>query len=525
MSHDPESKATTVLLSFSSAYGALAQRVAGDLQGAGLAVRFDVWEGGGGVPAFQRVPADLNQVRFVLPLLTPSAVAPTWLGQEWQHAIYAVAHAKQLDILPVHGDGDLAAVPAFLRHLSFADLRGRDARHELRRLLQTLRDRSGDAAIQLPADATHTGGLHSPLAAMARPVVLELGRLLAFQAEGGTALSAFTDESIPFMVDGLFHELGVHVPAVAWRLSDDLPPLGARVLINDVPELQFEVQRDAVAVNESAENLARWGIAGVAEVNPATGAPMAWVPEDRQADVEAQGLTTWTTHGFLILALSAVLRRKAPDFLGVDEAMALVGLIEPAFPCLVAETVPQVVSPFVLTDVLRRLLAEGVGIRNLRCILMAVAHWGRIEQDPLLLTEYARAGLKRQISHQRSRGSNQLVVFLLDPEIERQVREAMTHTHQGSYLAMPPALLRAILSAIEEANSLVRAGAQVPQILTTLEIRSSIRRLVAPTMPWLHAVSYQELRDDIQIQPIGRISLQGFSRRPGVSMGGVPLWS
>ena len=42
-------------------------------------------------------------------------------------------------------------------------------------------------------------------------------------------------------------------------------------------------------------------------------------------------------------------------------------------------------------------------------------------------------------------------------------------------------------------------------------------------MPRLH-VAYQELALDTNIQPIGRISLAGFSPRADVSVGGVPLW-
>lgn len=526
MSPHPESASTLVLLSFSAAYGELAQRVATELRTAGLAVRFDVWEGGGGGPAIQRVAADLDGVRFVLPLLTPSGAAPTWIGRAWQQTIHDAALARQIDVLPVHGDGDLAAVPMFLRTRSFADLRGRDDRFELRRLLQTMRDRSGDSAIELPTDAAAVGDLHSPLAAMARPVVLEVGAsCMASVTEDGTTLRESVDQAIPFIVDGLFYELGVHCPELTLLQADDLPPLGARVLINDVPEIQIEVRLDSIVVNEEVDALAKLGIPAVGEVNPANGAPMAWIRKNRVAELEQLGLNTWTVPGFLILTLSAVLRRKAADFLGVDDAMALVGLVKLAFPCLVTETVPNTVSPFVLTDVLRRLLAEGVSIRDLRRILMVLADRGRVEHDPLMLTEYVRAGLQRQICHQLSRGTNQLTVFLLDPNVETLVRDAMIHTATGSYLRLAPETLHAILQAIQDAIRFLPPGVQVPHILTTMDIRSTIRRLVAPSMPLLHAMSYEELRSDINIQLVGRISLEGLERRPGVTVRGTSIWN
>jgi len=213
-----------------------------------------------------------------------------------------------------------------------------------------------------------------------------------------------------------------------------------------------------------------------------------------------------------------------PSFSGPSIVSSLLALVEPVFPKLVSGTVPDPVSPFVFTDVLRRLLAEGVCIRDLRRILLTLADFGRIEQDPLMLTEYVRVGLKRQMTHVLSRGTNRVVVFLLHPSIERSVREAIVRTATGSYLDLPPRHLAQILQAIQRAVQTLPPGVQMPHILAPLEIRSSIRRLVAPTLPRLHAVSYHELRDDASIEPIGRITLDGFERRPGVSVGGVPLW-
>ena len=49
-----------------------------------------------------------------------------------------------------------------------------------------------------------------------------------------------------------------------------------------------------------------------------------------------------------------------------------------------------------IAEVLRRLVAENVPIRNLRLVLEALIEWGQREQDVLLLTEYVRIALKRK---------------------------------------------------------------------------------------------------------------------------------
>ena len=506
--------APRVLLSFAGAYAELARRWGTALRENGIDVRLDPWDGGGGVPGVQRVVLDGHDVDFVVPLLTPSDVAPTWIDAAWRTAVFDVAVQRGKPVLPVLGDGPLDALPHFLRAMSFADLRGKDASAELQRLLRTMRTGPGDEAVW-PANED-TGAAPSPLAAVAQPLMLELGPAWPQPMLGA--------EDIAMMVHGLFYELGVHVPPLVQRTEPGLPPWGLRVWINEVPELEGQALADAVLVSESAEVLARDGIAAQPARNPANGAPAAWVPASLRDQASGPDRAIWDQQEFLILTLSAALRAKAADFMGVAEAEALLSLLEPTFPQLLSQSVPDPVSPLVLSDVLRRLLAEGVGIRNLPNILFTLADRGRTESDPRVLTEYVRAGLRRQLSHQLGRGRKLLYVLLLDPAIESDVGAAIEHTATGSYLNLAPTVLAALLQAIREAVQMFPPDAQLPQILTTMEIRASIRRLVAPSLPLLHVVSYHDLRPDMSIQPVGRITWQGFQRRPGVRVGEQLLW-
>ncbi len=152
------------------------------------------------------------------------------------------------------------------------------------------------------------------------------------------------------------------------------------------------------------------------------------------------------------------------------------------------------------------------------------ADYGRSEQDPLLLVEYARAALQREITHRLSRGSRRLIVLLLDPAIEETIRRAIRRTATGSYLQLDPSRLQSILQAIREPLSAFPDDTQLPQILTLLEIRAVMRRLVAASMPALHVLSYNELLPDVEVQPVGRISLDGFHGRRGVRVGDKLLW-
>ena len=510
---------TRVLLSFSSAYAELARRIANDLSAANIEVRYDQWEGGGGVPATQCIAGGVDDVKFVLPLLTPSDVAPAWVADEWRRAIDDPATARGIEVLPVRGDGDLGAIPDFLRDRSFADLRGPDYAFELRRLVETIRNRSGDSGIELPDHGNEAGAKGSSTALAAEPLSLEVAAQLAPLFVRDAEKSRFVNEMVPMMLDGLFYELGVQFPAPALRVNSDLPPSTARIVINGIAESQVEVRPGEMMVNESTAAMAELGISAEPATNPATGAACAWIAARHAAAARDRGLTTWDAQEFSILALSSTLRRKAADFIGIDEARAMLERIEPVFPLLVAETVPKAVSLFVLTDVLRRLVAELVSVRDLRGVLMSLAKWGPFEHDPLMLADYVRSALNRQITHWLSRGTRRLVVFLLDPEIERSIRDSIRHTATGSYVDLGPARLREIVEAIRERLAALPNGVQVPAILTVMEIRSCVRRLVATSMPFVHVVCYQDLRPDADIHPVGRISLAEFRPRTGVGVG------
>lgn len=516
-------KGAVVLLSFNTAYAALARQLAIEFEDAGIGVRYDPWKGAAGVSATQSIGNTLDGATFVVPLLTPSEATSAWVGKEWKRTVFDEACARGIAVLPVLAKGEIDAVPEFLRGRSFCNIQGDDRAHEMRRLFETVRELSEDSGAAVPLHTPATGAVKNPMAVTANPIVLELGSALTTRLADSQA-DPFLDHMVPMMRDGLFFELGVKFPKVHLQTGGHLAPWEFRILINDVPDLQLTARPDALLVNENVDTLAGLGIDAEPAVNPVSGAPFAWVSAHlAEADAIRQ-LTTWDTQGYLILALSAVLRRRAVDFLGVNEVRAMLHQVETVFPHLVAETVPKTLPLFLLVDVLRRLVGEGVCVRNLHRILMSLADRGREEQDPLYLSEYVRAQLQRQITHRLSRGTGQLIVLLLDPDIENAIRDATRHTATGSYVDLDPIRLQQIMTALREPMLAFPREAQLPQILTDIGIRAALRRLVAPSMPDLHVLSYSELRPDVSIQPVGRVTFAGFRGRKGVRVGDRLLW-
>ena len=139
--------------------------------------------------------------------------------------------------------------------------------------------------------------------------------------------------------------------------------------------------------------------------------------------------------------------------------------------------------------------------------LEALSEWAQTEKDTVLLTEYVRSSLKRYISYKYSLGQSVLSVYLLDPEIEDMVRGAIKQTSAGSYLALDPDSVQLILHAMRTTIVPTPVGGQSPVLLTAIDVRRFVRKLIEGEFPEMAVVSYQEIVPEIRIQPLGRVHL------------------
>ncbi|WP_224249382.1 type III secretion system export apparatus subunit SctV [Hyalangium gracile] len=339
------------------------------------------------------------------------------------------------------------------------------------------------------------------------PIVLEVSDALVPFVDSRQDNGKFLFELIPFMRDGLFVELGVRFPGVRARGNSGLPPGSYQIQINEVPVVTGQATLGHVLVNDTVDRLKLMNIQGFEAINPATRQPAAWVPEGYKDTLEAAGLTTWDVPGYIILHLAAILRRNAREFVGVQEVQTMLDQLEKAFPAIIKEVVPKVVNVLKLTDILQRLVEEEISVRDLRGILQALAEQGQVEADNVMLTEHVRSAMRRYISHKYARGTGTLVVYLLDPQIEEAIRGSIKRTSAGTHLALEPEIAQEIVQAVKSECGHLPPSAQRPVILTAMDIRRYVRKLLEYEFnPPFSVLSYQELAPDLNIQPVARIS-------------------
>lgn len=346
---------------------------------------------------------------------------------------------------------------------------------------------------------------------MAVVVSQELTNLVDKNTKEGAKFRA----EIPKLRNALYYDLGVLVPFC--YVSSDAP-LSAneyQIAIKEVPIATGSLRPNCVFVNDSAENIRVFGLEGENFTNPADLRPGAWIPAEQRQIAENAGLKVWEPSEIILLHLSQIMRRYAHDFIGIQEAQGYLDFVSRGMPKLVEETIGKVITIHQFTDVLQRLVQEGISIRDTKSILDALSEWGRIEKDTVMLTEHIRASMRRYISFRYAMGSENLFVYLLDPDIEDVIRGAIRRTSTGSFLSLDPTIAQDILEAIRREISYQPPNAQQPVLVTDMELRRFVRKMVEIEFPNLAILSFQELTPELNIQPIGRISMSQVGMKQG----------
>ena len=393
---------------------------------------------------------------------------------------------------------------AFLLLASFVGIIGYFFWSNARRVAAKTASGSSAMDTDVPGHAISGGGTEDY--ALTLPVVLETGSAISLLIRKDKQGLTFIDQMIPKMRHALYQDLGVRFPGVHVRTeSASLEPEEYAIHLNEVPIVRGKLILKHLLTNETEETLKRYNIPFVLSKG-SLGMPALWVSEKYQEILQRAGIRFWTGLEVMILHLSKFYRQYASEFIGIQEVRAILEFVEKSFPDLIKE-VTRLVPLQKLTEILRRLIQEQVSIKDLRTVLEALSEWGQTEKDTVLLTEYVRSSLKRYISYKYSLGQSLLSVYLLDPEIVDMVRGAIKQTSAGSYLALDPDSVQLILHSMRNTIQPAPSGAQPPVLLTDIDVRRFVRKLIEGEFPELAVVSYQEIVPEIRIQPLGRVQL------------------
>ncbi|MGO4774879.1 FHIPEP family type III secretion protein, partial [Lysobacter sp. 2RAB21] len=208
--------------------------------------------------------------------------------------------------------------------------------------------------------------------------------------------------------------------------------------------------------------------------------------------------------GTVVEHCRAALERRMGSFIGIQETSNLFGRMQRDYPDLVKEML-RVVAPQRVADVLRRLVEEGVPIRNLRDAFEAITDVGGREKDVVLLTEYVRVALKREIADRYADSERTMQVLLIHPELEDRLRQSVRVAGGATQLAISPELAGRLGAEVRSHLSRQAEGVK-PVLLCSLDVRRHLRKLLEIDFFELPVLSYQELAPDLRIVQAGQVN-------------------
>jgi len=141
-----------------------------------------------------------------------------------------------------------------------------------------------------------------------------------------------------------------------------------------------------------------------------------------------------TTENIIDLVICEVHQTIEKDlgvFLGIQEVSNLLTSWNRDYPDLIKETLRSV-TPHKLTDILKRLLSEGISIRNLRDIFEAILESAQREKDSTQIVELVRQTLKQKITSLYTDSDKQLNAVLVHPDLEEKIRASAKDVSRGS---------------------------------------------------------------------------------------------
>lgn len=357
---------------------------------------------------------------------------------------------------------------------------------------------------EAPAGATSAAtapaaqrGKPSPLPPEALPIVLFLAPDLVSAIDTGGLQRHIARVSSLVSAD-----LGIMIPRIPVQLDQRLPVGEFRIDVEGVPVEQDTIEPEQLLLTDDIANMELSGIPF--RHDPETG--KVWIENRHGPALATAGIGYHDAGEVLAMRIHAALTRYAQRFVGIQETRLLLARMEQEYADLVKEVLRIMPIPRI-ADVLRRLLDEGIPIRNTRLVLEALAEWGEREQNVVLLTEYVRAGLKRQICHRYANAHRVVPAYIIERETEDLVRGAVRDTAVGPYLVLDDRQSEKLLSHMRQIHATIKPGQTPPVILASMDIRRFVRGFLTRNGIDLAVLSYQDLASDFTIQPVGSVKL------------------
>jgi len=299
-----------------------------------------------------------------------------------------------------------------------------------------------------------------------------------------------------------FLDYGVRLPQAVVRFTPKGAANKVGVFINEVKAADINLIFDSYRIIDFREDLYALDLDLVTVIEPLDEKAI-WVPAAQAPQVESMGFTVRKDSDEFYLSISLILTRYIHEFFGVQETKNLLDELEPKYPELLKETYRHS-SVQKMSEVLQRLLGERISVRNIKLILDAMTKWAPKEKDVITLVEHIRTAMGRYISNKFS-GGGKIRAVMISQQIEDRVRNGIKQTAMGTFLNLEPHEMGEIMDLFEAGLSTILIQHKDLVVLTSMDVRRFIKKLLESKYTDLEVLSFGEITDTVQIDVLKTI--------------------
>ncbi len=302
-------------------------------------------------------------------------------------------------------------------------------------------------------------------------VTLEIGYGLIALVDGDFALT----QRVTGLRRQLSRELGFLLPAVRIRDNLDLDPHGYRIMIAGEPGgtgMAWPGDVLALGLGDTPPDFP-----GRVVRDPAYGLPAVWIDPGLESRALAAGCTVVDPVTVLCTHLHRGLKDRAHALFGLDDAHALIELLNDAHPQLAAAIGAKALPIATVAAVCRALLEEGVPLRDFYRIASALSQAALLTQDPIELAELVRERIGPLIVGQLVEDGQPLALVALAPDLEALLVQAHRAAPRAAW-PFEPGLAARLADAVRAAAAPARAEGRMVALISPAGPRRALWRLL-----------------------------------------------
>lgn len=304
-------------------------------------------------------------------------------------------------------------------------------------------------------------------------------------------------------------ELGFIVPPIHITDNLRLKPREYVVSLRGIEIARWHTEQNCLlAVNSDPK--ARL-LPGVETREPAFGVQARWIQPGLEEQALAAGYSVVDQTTVIGTHLGELIRRHAHELLGRQEVKRLLDSMNEAYPKLVEELVPKLMSLGEVQRVLQQLLREQVSIRDLGSILEVLVEAAQQSKNVVHLVESVRQSLGRGLVHPLLDSEGGLRVLMLEQGLESELLH--TFDPQGAGLLLgdgvrpsgaPADFMRRLVESVKRLTGGASASA-LPVLLCPSPARYHVRRWLEPFLPKVTVLAPAEIPAEIRVRSIGTV--------------------